>query len=281
MDAVFEKLTAYAHDKQWEYIYPVWSRRAQGLSIGINLHPNHCCNWHCLYCQVPGLQRGPSPLIDEVKLYQELQDCFSWLIKRCSHQQKNLNELVQDIAFAGAGEPTTSPQFVVILDQVIHWLTSLPITSRPATVRLITNGSQLHHANIQNVLKRLNDFGGEVWFKLDAGTDDEMTEVNATHLPLALHIQRLNTCTKVCKTWVQTALLTRQVGQTIHTSPTLSSYLNLLLPYKQAIQGILLYGIARPSQQDSQGIIRPTSVELLETYAQTLRMQGFCVRLFE
>ena len=32
------------------YIYPVVSRRAGGVSIGINLNVNNACNWACIYC---------------------------------------------------------------------------------------------------------------------------------------------------------------------------------------------------------------------------------------
>ena len=40
------------------YVYPVISRRAGGVSIGINLNPNNACNWACVYCQVENLTRG-------------------------------------------------------------------------------------------------------------------------------------------------------------------------------------------------------------------------------
>jgi hypothetical protein len=46
------------------YVYPVVSRRAGGVSVGINLNPNNACNWRCIYCQVPGLTRGGPPPID-------------------------------------------------------------------------------------------------------------------------------------------------------------------------------------------------------------------------
>lgn len=279
--ALFTALAAYAQSQQWQYIYPVWSRRAHGLSIGINLHPNHCCNWHCIYCQVPGLQRGPSPVINENQLQKEFADCFKWLAQACAKQNIDLHAFVQDIAFAGDGEPTTSPQFEQILDHVIHWRQSQPEEARPATVRLITNGSQLHRVSVQAALRRLHSIGGEVWFKLDAGTDAEMLAVNATHLPLARHMQRLETCTQLCKTWIQTAVLSRKIDSMVHTSPTLNSYLAQVQPLRHAVQGILLYGIARPSQQDPEGVIQAPPVGLLESYAQTLRTHGFCVRIFE
>ncbi|MCZ7653281.1 MAG: hypothetical protein M5R42_01880 [Rhodocyclaceae bacterium] len=53
------------------YVYPVVSRRAGGVSIGINLNPNNACNWRCIYCQVPDLKRGAAPLIDLDRLEGE------------------------------------------------------------------------------------------------------------------------------------------------------------------------------------------------------------------
>ena len=55
------------------YIYPVMSRRAGGVSIGVNLNPNNACNWRCIYCQVPELSRGTAPAIDLAKLEAELR----------------------------------------------------------------------------------------------------------------------------------------------------------------------------------------------------------------
>jgi wyosine [tRNA(Phe)-imidazoG37] synthetase (radical SAM superfamily) len=277
--ALFEALKALAGTHAWRYIYPVWSRRAQGISIGINLHPNHSCNWHCLYCQVPGLQRGPSPVIDVCGLQQELTDCLHWLGQQIQ-ATRTLRDCVQDIAFAGDGEPTISPQFPEILAMLAHLLQQRSTDDRPANVRLITNGSQLQHAHVQHALKQLHALGGEVWFKVDASNDAEMWAINATRLPLSLHMQRLKVCCALCNTWVQTAVVSREMSSEITITPSLEAYLQALLPFKQQIKGILLYGIARPSQQDRQGCLQATPAVILEQFAETLRTQGFCVRLF-
>ena len=55
------------------YVYPVISRRAGGVSVGINLNPNNACNWRCIYCQVRDLKRGNSPVIDMALLETELR----------------------------------------------------------------------------------------------------------------------------------------------------------------------------------------------------------------
>ncbi len=44
-----------SHPRTWRdnlYVYPVLSRRARGISIGINISPDQVCNFHCVYCQV-------------------------------------------------------------------------------------------------------------------------------------------------------------------------------------------------------------------------------------
>ena len=56
------------------YVYPVVSRRAEGVSVGVNLNPNDACNWRCVYCQVPGLIAGNAPKIDLELLEVELRE---------------------------------------------------------------------------------------------------------------------------------------------------------------------------------------------------------------
>jgi wyosine [tRNA(Phe)-imidazoG37] synthetase (radical SAM superfamily) len=55
------------------YVYPVISRRAGGVSVGINLNTNNACNWACVYCQVENLTRGGPPPIDLDRLESELK----------------------------------------------------------------------------------------------------------------------------------------------------------------------------------------------------------------
>ena len=64
MNSNKQMLTVSDHNRSFidmTYVYPVVSRRAGGVSVGINLNPDNACNWHCAYCQVPGLVRGAAP----------------------------------------------------------------------------------------------------------------------------------------------------------------------------------------------------------------------------
>ncbi len=92
------------------YIYPVVSRRAGGVSIGVNLNPNNACNWACVYCQVPDLQRGGPPPINLAQLEDELRAMLTQIVHgdfmqtRVPENARRIN----DVAFSGNGEPTMS-----------------------------------------------------------------------------------------------------------------------------------------------------------------------------
>ncbi len=73
--------------KNCTYIYPVVSRRSNGISLGINLNLNNACNWRCVYCQVDGLIRGKPNPIDLVKLEFELDQMLDWIINGTFIQQ--------------------------------------------------------------------------------------------------------------------------------------------------------------------------------------------------
>ena len=92
------------------YVYPVVSRRAGGVSVGINLNPNNACNWACVYCQVPNLTRGTAPDIDLAQLEAELRAMLDDILhgdfmrSRVPEGARRLN----DIALSGNGEPTSA-----------------------------------------------------------------------------------------------------------------------------------------------------------------------------
>lgn len=276
---LFTALSQHAQVQQWQYLYLAYSRRAQGISLGINLHLNQACNWQCIYCQVSGLHRGASPSIDLDQLRNELSACLHWLQQYLSTQNLTMHDMVSDIAFAGDGEPTTSPQFLSAMQLLAEVLEQFP--EKPRTVRLITNGSQIQHTQVQTGLKQLSQMHGEVWFKLDAGNDAEMRDINQSALPVHLHLERLRKCSALCKTWIQTAVVCRQTGtDKLTTTPTLPEYLTLLGEVKSHIAGVLLYGISRPSQQPEAKHLRPLAENVLDDYALAIETLGITVQRY-
>src|SRR6476646_2239078 len=55
------------------FVYAVISQRAHGLSIGINLNPDKCCNFDCAYCEVNRTLPAGDSLVDLDVLAGELE----------------------------------------------------------------------------------------------------------------------------------------------------------------------------------------------------------------
>jgi hypothetical protein len=95
------------------HVYPVISRRAGGVSVGINLNPNNACNWRCIYCQVPDLTRGGPPPLDLALLERELDGFLRAAVAgdfMATRVPAGSRRLV-DLAFSGNGEPTSAREF--------------------------------------------------------------------------------------------------------------------------------------------------------------------------
>jgi hypothetical protein len=64
------------------FVYAVVSRRAGGLSIGLNLNPDKVCNFDCPYCQVDRSPKGLENLtrgVDVARLSAELDGLLAWV----------------------------------------------------------------------------------------------------------------------------------------------------------------------------------------------------------
>lgn len=230
------------------YVYPVISRRAGGVSVGINLNPNNACNWACVYCQVENLTRGGPPPIDldclERELAGFLDDALNgdFMLRQVPPEARRL----MDVAFSGNGEPTSAVEFAEAVGVVGKVLARFDQKDR-LVVRLITNGSLMHRPDVQSGIRQLGKLGGEVWFKIDRATAAEVGEINGVPWQMAKTSKNLEICAGLAPTWVQTCWFALD-----GLAPPLASqiaYCDLLRPLAGKLAGIHLYGLARPSLQ--------------------------------
>jgi len=241
------------------YIYPVISRRSGGLSIGINFNTNNACNWHCVYCQVPNLTLGAAPELDfkllETELKFFLQDVLHGDFYDRFEMEPELR-VIKDIAISGNGEPTSVKDFAKAIELIIR-VTEQAKISDPFQYVLITNGSLIHHSDIQDGLKLFNQYNGQVWFKLDSATDKGRDLTNHSALSLQKHTENLLISARLCSTWVQTCMLQFESGQGLVNATEQEAYLALLQQVSQqvSLQGVMLYSLARESLQPEANMI--------------------------
>lgn len=278
------KLTPANHDRdsaRMRYVYPVVSRRAGGVSVGVNLNPNNACNWACIYCQVPDLARGTAPAIDLAQLEAELRAMLQD-ITRGDFMQTRVPEgarRLNDIALSGNGEPTSAKEFPQVIDLIGRVMADFGLTGRIKLV-LITNGSLIDRARVQDGLKKMAALNGEIWFKLDSATAAGLRRVNQTRTAPGKHFERLKLAAALCPTWLQTCVFALDGAPPDETEQ--AAYLDMVRRIRQEripVQGILLYGLARPSLQPQAPRLSPLPVSWMENWAETIRKAGLPVKL--
>jgi len=176
-----------AHQRSFQanrYVYPVLSRRSGGISIGVNLSRDKLCNFNCIYCQVdrrePG-QRGP---IELDRLRDELEQMIELVASGRIYRETKFVDTpeplrrLRDIALSGDGEPTLCAVFGEVVEVCAEVRRRRGLTD--VKLVLITNASMFHHDRVRRALETLDAANGEIWAKLDAGTEAYYRQVACT-----------------------------------------------------------------------------------------------------
>jgi wyosine [tRNA(Phe)-imidazoG37] synthetase (radical SAM superfamily) len=179
------------HPRSWranQYVYPVISRRSGGLSIGINLNPDKACNFDCIYCQVDRTVPPQVRKVDIERLRAELERTIEAALSGDLFADPQFSDVpddlrrINDMAFSGDGEPTASPHFKASVELAAavrqrHNLTDVKLV-------LITDAAFLHRPPVREALALMDQNNGEIWAKLDAGTERYYQLVNRPNVPL-------------------------------------------------------------------------------------------------
>ncbi len=277
-------LTVQDHDRAavgMIYVYPVVSRRAGGVSVGVNLNPNNACNWACIYCQVPNLRRGGPPPIDLARLEKELRLMLADILEGDFLQREvpGPARRLNDIALSGNGEPTSAREFPEAVELIGRLMAESGLADKIKLV-LITNGSLADHARVQRGIARMATLGGEVWFKLDAATAAGLRAINQTRTTPEKHLARLRRVAALAPTWVQTCVFAYD-GKPPAAGEQ-QTYLDALAQLVRdgvPLQGVLLYGLARPSLQPQAPHLSALPAAWLEAHAGRIRALGLSVKV--
>ena len=198
------------------FVYPVLSRRSGGMSIGVNLNPDKICNFDCIYCQVDRTRQSETRFVDVDGLIKELRAVLDFVssgeiyeTSQFAHTPPALRRL-NDIAFSGDGEPTTYRNF----DELVEVCAGLKRSAGLDQVKmvLITNASMFHRPHVQRGLALLDANQGEIWAKLEAGTEAYYQAVERTPIPLQQILDNITSAAQLRPLVIQ-ALFMRIDGQ--------------------------------------------------------------------
>ncbi len=211
-----EKLQAAwrRHERRWadnRYVYAVVSRRSRGVSVGINLNPGKECNFDCIYCQVdrsvppatrkvdPNLLRGELDRVLEAERDGSLYEAMPFSVLSAEARG------VRDIAFSGDGEPTTYARFGEAVAAAADARRRFNLDSTKLV--LITDSAYLAKPAVREALAMMDANNGEIWAKLDAGTEEYFRLIDRPNVSLQVVLDNILAAARVRPIVIQTLFL--------------------------------------------------------------------------
>jgi wyosine [tRNA(Phe)-imidazoG37] synthetase (radical SAM superfamily) len=284
MDETLKRAFA-SHPRRWRtlhYVYPVIARRSRGLSIGINLSPTGACTFDCAYCSIDrSAATSASDVLPDLNILNvELRELLA-------HHEELFEEpefcavplayrRLNDLAFSGDGEPTASPVFpdavrVVAAARADFGLTDVKIV-------LITNASCLTRPAVVEALRVLDANNGEIWAKLDAGTQEYFERINGVRLPLAMILDNILATARIRPIVLQSMFV--RLGGRPPDPDEINAYVERvrwLLARGAQIALVQVYTLARRAVHAD---VSPLAPPELETIAAAVRSLGVPAEVF-
>lgn len=259
------------HPREFEqnrFVYPVLSRRSRGISVGVNLNPDKVCNFDCIYCQVDRRSESETRFVEFDQLMAELEAMLQWVASGeiFTHPQfasvpESLRRL-NDMAFSGDGEPTTYRNFDVIMERAAELKRQLGLDT--VKMVLITNATMFHRPAVERGLAILDQNQGEIWAKLDAGTDEYYHLIDRTTIPFQRVLDNLLLASRVRPLVIQSLFMKVQgIGPTDAEITAYIGRLKHILAEAGQLARVQIYTVARPPAESFVSALSPEEVQAI------------------
>jgi wyosine [tRNA(Phe)-imidazoG37] synthetase (radical SAM superfamily) len=256
-----------------KFVYPVLSRRSGGISIGVNLNPDKVCNFDCIYCQVDRRSEAETRFVETDRLREELDSMLDFVSSGRIYQDPKFADVpasvqrLNDIAFSGDGEPTTFRNF----DEIIASAAELKRRRGLNDVKLvlITNATMFHRSAVERGLEILDTNNGEIWAKLETGTEEYYQLVERTKIPFRQVLGNITAAARKRPLVIQ-SLFMRIRGEVPPASEIAAfcDRLNEIVSAGGALKSVQVYTVAR---QPAESFVEPLENAELDALAQSVR----------
>jgi len=251
-----------------KFVYPVLSRRSRGLSVGINLNPDKVCNFDCIYCQVDRRSEAVTRFVETDRLLAELEGVLELATSGALYRDAPFDAVpgplrrLNDIAFSGDGEPTSFRNF----DRIVADVAAIKRRRGLDAVKLvlITNASLFDRAHVRRALEVLDANQGEIWAKLDAGTEAYYRLIDRTVIPFRRILDNLAAAARVRPLVIQSLFMRVDgVGPDAAEVAAYCERLAEILASGGALDRVQVYTVARRPAEDSVTPLEPAEVDAI------------------
>jgi wyosine [tRNA(Phe)-imidazoG37] synthetase (radical SAM superfamily) len=167
---------------------------------------------------------------------------------------------INDIALSGDAEPTTLPEFSKTIEMIAR------VKPPGVKIVLITDAGGLDRPDVKRGLEIMDAHDGEVWAKLDAGTEEYYRLINRSAIPFARILQNIAGCAKVRPVVIQSLFL--KINGAGPSDAELSEYCRRLVaigninPARSGVKLVQVYTIARRPMAGVAGLIALSDAEV-------------------
>jgi wyosine [tRNA(Phe)-imidazoG37] synthetase (radical SAM superfamily) len=162
----------------------------------VNTNPDKACNFDCIYCQVDRTTESAVKKFDLAEAERELRALIEMAqsgelansppFESVPREMLRLN----DIALSGDAEPTTLKNFSEVAAMIAR------VKPKGVKMVLITDAGGLDRPDVKRGLEIMDANDGEVWAKLDAGTEEYFELINRTKIPFARILKNITETAK-------------------------------------------------------------------------------------
>ncbi len=259
--------------EKFRFVYPVLSRRSQGISLGVNLNPDKICNFDCIYCQVNRVEVSETRFVAEDELLSEVDYGLEFVTSGELYKLPPFDATplplrrLNDIAFSGDGEPTTFQNFDTIVERIAEIKSRRGLNG--VKLVLITNASMFHRPHVERGLAILDQNQGEIWAKLEAGTEEHYRLVERTTIPFRRILDNITAAAKVRPLVIQ-ALFMRIHGEPPSQTELVAfcERLNEITSAGGSLKLVQVYTVAR---QPAESFVSPLAAGEVDQIAALVR----------
>jgi wyosine [tRNA(Phe)-imidazoG37] synthetase (radical SAM superfamily) len=277
------------------FVYPVLSRRSGGISIGVNLNPDKVCNFDCIYCQVDRRSQSETRFVETDALLAELRSTLGLVSSGAIYETERFRSVppqlrrLNDVAFSGDGEPTTYKNFDELMElcaavkrecELRISDCGLRIGRSQSEIRnpkseikmvLITNASMFHRPHVQRGLAVLDQSNGEIWAKLEAGTDEYYHLIERTPIPFKQILNNITAAARVRPLVIQSLFM--RVNGEPPTPAELEAFcdrLNEITAAGGKLKLVQIYTIAR---RPAESYVTPLADETVDNIVALVKLR--------
>jgi wyosine [tRNA(Phe)-imidazoG37] synthetase (radical SAM superfamily) len=177
---------------------------------------------------------------------------------------------INDIALSGDAEPTTLKNFSATIEMIAR------VKPTGVKIVLITDAGGLDRPDVKRGLEIMNAHDGEVWAKLDAGTEAYFKLINRTKIPFTKILRNIKMTAKSRPVVIQSLFL--KVKDAAPSTDEITAYCQRLRDVGN-IKLVQVYTLARPPMAGIEGLTALTDTEV-DVIAERVRQAGLSAESF-